>query len=277
MTLKDINFLPTGISVESGMIALSGEHQSESSAAAAAQMALDLLPWRKGPFRLGDLVIDAEWRSDKKWDRLNPAALNLQNKIVADVGCNNGYYLFRIALAGAQNVTGFDPTHKYKTQFDFVAAHAPRLPIDFRLEGWQALSNFPDHFDTIFLMGINYHEPHPPDIYHACRSALKKDGLLVCESVVAAYPENLTIYPPGKYFGIGGVYGVPTPAAIAADLEQCGFGSVSIQHIHLMSPDEQRATQFSPQRSFQDFRNADGTSTEGYPLLHRAALTAKKT
>ncbi len=31
----------------------------------------DLSPWRKGPWRIGPVAIDSEWRSDFKWQRLD--------------------------------------------------------------------------------------------------------------------------------------------------------------------------------------------------------------
>ncbi|KAA0449845.1 MAG: DUF1698 domain-containing protein, partial [Candidatus Thioglobus sp.] len=37
----------------------------------ALQNALKLLmPWRKGPYQIGDLQLDSEWRGDMKWQRL---------------------------------------------------------------------------------------------------------------------------------------------------------------------------------------------------------------
>ena len=66
-----------------------------------------------------------------------------------------------------------------------VAAHAPSLPIDFLPLGWQYLTAFPETFDTIFLMGVNYHEAEPLNLFHACLAALKPGGLLICESLVA--------------------------------------------------------------------------------------------
>ena len=34
---------------------------------------MSLSPWRKGPFEVGDISIDSEWRSDLKWARLKYA------------------------------------------------------------------------------------------------------------------------------------------------------------------------------------------------------------
>ena len=55
-------------------------------------IAIALKPWRKGPFNLNELFIDSEWRSFIKFNILKPY-LNLEGKSVADVGCNNGYYM----------------------------------------------------------------------------------------------------------------------------------------------------------------------------------------
>ena len=59
------------------------------------ETAKKLMPWRKGPFQIGDIFIDSEWQSFIKYNLLE-SHFNLENKIVADVGCNNGYYMFRM-------------------------------------------------------------------------------------------------------------------------------------------------------------------------------------
>ncbi|MCB0311323.1 MAG: DUF1698 domain-containing protein, partial [Bdellovibrionales bacterium] len=55
-----------------------------------------VMPWRKGPFELCGVEIDAEWRSDLKWERIRDCLDNPSGRIIADVGCNNGYYMFRL-------------------------------------------------------------------------------------------------------------------------------------------------------------------------------------
>lgn len=270
--IRKIRFLNTGFHIDDGVECFSGTYAAAADEELARAIARRLIPWRKGPFRLNGFLIDAEWRSDMKWDRLLPETLDLKGKTVADVGCNNGYYLYRIADAGARHVTGFDPTLKYFLQYQLIAAHAPRLPVEFQLKGWQALADYETHFDVIFLMGINYHDSEPFNIYHAVRRALKPGGLLICESVVVDRPERLNIYPPGKYAGIGGVYAIPTPAQLCADLSATGFNEVKVQHVQAMTGAEQRSAEFSPQKSLVDFVREDGWSIEGYPPLHRAAV-----
>ena len=56
----------------------------------------ELKPWKKGPLNLMNIQIDTEWRSDWKWKRLQQNLPNLKNKVVCDLGCGNGYYMFRM-------------------------------------------------------------------------------------------------------------------------------------------------------------------------------------
>ena len=59
-----------------------------------------LVPWRKGPWRFGEVEVDAEWRSDLKWNRVAGAVDGSNAGRVADVGGGNGYYAFRALAAG---------------------------------------------------------------------------------------------------------------------------------------------------------------------------------
>lgn len=273
--IQKIAFECEDFSIREGSITFTGKYLSAEQIPLVDALARELIPWRKGPFRLADLAIDAEWRSDKKWDRLAPALPDLKGQTVADVGCNNGYYLYRIAAAGAARVLGFDPTLKYWLQYRLLARHAPEnLPVDFSPLGWQFLEAFPEVFDTIFLMGINYHEAEPLNLFHACLNALKPGGLLVCESVVVPGDEDLEIFPAGKYAGIGGVYSIPTANALVSQLSLCGFRAVKVQHNALLTAAEQRSAEFSPQPSLTAALREDGFSKEGYPPPYRAAIFA---
>ena len=52
----------------------------------AKELLLQLNPWRKGPFCIHGINIDAEWRSDLKWDRLKNEITPLIDRRVRILG-----------------------------------------------------------------------------------------------------------------------------------------------------------------------------------------------
>ena len=83
------------------------------------QTAKKLIPWRKGPFKVFDLEIDSEWQSNIKYNLIRPF-FNLKDKVVADIGCNNGYYMFRMLEDKPKRLVGFDPSPLTLHQFEFI-------------------------------------------------------------------------------------------------------------------------------------------------------------
>jgi len=76
-----------------------------------------LHPWRKGPFDISGIHVDAEWRSDYKWSRLRDTVSPLAGRRVLDVGCGNGYFCFRLIGEGARLALGIDPSPLFNVQF----------------------------------------------------------------------------------------------------------------------------------------------------------------
>lgn len=104
---------------------------SDATAAQQAQLesALQALhPWRKGPFSLFGVMIDSEWRSDRKWRRLQDHIAPLTDRVVLDVGCGNGYYIWRMLGAGARFVLGVDPTLRFSPSSRPYATTRPLRP-----------------------------------------------------------------------------------------------------------------------------------------------------
>ena len=79
---------------------------------------LALSPWRKGPFQFGEVFVDTEWRSDWKWERLRDKDFFAgRPKRILDVGCGNGYHLWRMLDEGARFALGIDPAMLFGCQF----------------------------------------------------------------------------------------------------------------------------------------------------------------
>ncbi|MCK5843119.1 MAG: DUF1698 domain-containing protein, partial [Victivallales bacterium] len=83
-----------------------GKLPSAEFAADLERVLKKLHPWRKGPFNLFGVEIDAEWRSNLKWNRLSDGISPLKGKLVLDLGCGNGYYGLRMIGEGAERVVG---------------------------------------------------------------------------------------------------------------------------------------------------------------------------
>ncbi|MCA1786993.1 MAG: DUF1698 domain-containing protein, partial [Desulfobacteraceae bacterium] len=76
-----------------------------------------LSPWRKGPFNLFGIHVDAEWRSDMKWDRVATHLPDLAGKRILDIGASNGYYMFRMAAHNPALVLGLEPQSAFFCQY----------------------------------------------------------------------------------------------------------------------------------------------------------------
>ncbi len=89
-------------------IKISSENISNEENRQIKDLAWALRPWRKGPFDIFNTFIDSEWKSFIKYNLLEPH-FDLKDKCVADIGCNNGYYLFKMLKHKPKKLVGFDP------------------------------------------------------------------------------------------------------------------------------------------------------------------------
>jgi tRNA (mo5U34)-methyltransferase len=122
------------------------------------------LPWKKGPFEIFGTAIDAEWRSDFKWARLEPFIEDLTDKKVADIGCSNGYYMFRMMAQNPRLIVGFEPYLKYMYTFLFLQKFAQIPNVHLEPFGVEHIGLYPNFFDVIFCLGILYHHTDPVGI-----------------------------------------------------------------------------------------------------------------
>ena len=157
------------------------------------------MPWRKGPFRVFGIDVDAEWRSERKWNRLLPEMPDLENKIVADIGCNNGYYMFRAAHHQPKLVLGFEPFVQHYYTFRTLNGFADRKNLEIDLLGVEDTPLFPECFDVIFLLGIIYHRPSPIETLRDIQNALKPGGTLLLEAQAIPGEEPVALFPEKTY------------------------------------------------------------------------------
>ncbi|HYX37021.1 MAG TPA: tRNA 5-methoxyuridine(34)/uridine 5-oxyacetic acid(34) synthase CmoB [Oligoflexus sp.] len=229
------------------------------------------IPWKKGPFSIFGHDIDAEWRSDWKWDRFWPYIRTLKDEVVADIGCNNGYFMYRMLDAGAKHVVGFEPMARHALNFELLQNLHPTPALDFEMLGVEHIELFPEVFDTIFCLGILYHHTDPVGLLRKLAKALKYRGRLFidCQGIPGDDPVALT--PAGRYAGAGGVWFLPTRSCLENWIKRAGYTRIQWIHAAPLSPSEQRATEWAPLRSLPEFLQTDDpTKTiEGYPAPER--------
>jgi tRNA (mo5U34)-methyltransferase len=236
------------------------------------------MPWRKGPFSVFGIDIDAEWQSNRKWQRLLPVLPDLREKNVADIGCNNGYYMFRMAEHRPRFVLGLEPSVQHYYCFKALNGIAGIGQLNIDLLGVEHLPLFPACFDVIFLMGVIYHRPSPIDTLRDIHTALTPGGTLILESQAIPGEGSLALFPEATYAKAPGIYFIPTGRCLVNWLRKAGFAQVELFCSHPMSSEEQRQTEWMTFESYSDFVRPDNPrlTVEGYPAPHRVFLRGTK-
>jgi len=235
-----------------------------------------MMPWRKGPFDLFGLFIDTEWRSDLKYNFLRPY-FNLSGKKVADIGCNNGYYMFRFLEDTPAKVVGFDPSALFKSQFDLIN-HYVKSDIVYELLGVEHLPYYEEKFDVIFCLGVLYHRSDPIAMLKALAQGLAEGGEIYLDTFIIDGDEPYALCPSESYSKITNVYFVPTLRALENWCIRAGFTSFDVLGTVLTTSDEQRKTDWIESQSLEDFLDpADSSKTiEGYPAPKRGYIRIKR-
>ena len=237
-----------------------------------------LNPWRKGPFDICGVSIDSEWRSDLKWDRIKDAIAPLDDRVVLDVGCGNGYYAFRMRGMGARLVIGIDPTLLYVMQFLAINHFMQTKAIHVLPLRLHELPGNSMTFDTAFSMGVLYHQRSPEEHLGQLWSALRPRGELVLETLILPGDEAVARTPENRYARMRNVWLLPTLSMLEAWLASAGFDNVRLIDITDTTTDEQRTTEWMPFESLAEALDpADLTRTiEGWPAPCRAAVTCNR-
>ncbi len=237
---------------------------------------LGLAPWRKGPFEIGGITIDAEWRSDMKWARLRDAIAPIEGHQILDVGCGNGYYALRMRDEGAASVIGIDPTLLYVMQF-LAVNHFVRDESAFVLP--LRLHELPEparKFDTTFSMGVLYHQRAPIDHLRQLRETLRPGGQLVLETIILPGEESSASTPTDRYARMKNVWLLPTRMELTTWLQRTGLRDIHIIDETVTTSDEQRSTEWMTFESLAESLDPQDQSMtiEGWPAPRRAIVIA---
>ena len=259
------------LKIENGVVKLLGDHKPE-----LIEIAKKLHYWRKGPFEIFGTEIDSEWRSDLKWDRLLKALPDLEGKNIIDVGCNNGYFMFRMLEHNPELVLGIDPCVQYNAQFEFVNHFLRSDKLRFEMFGVEDLGLMPNSFDVMFSMGILYHHRTPLQQLFDMRTALRNNGVLLLETIIIPGEQEIAITPRDRYCGMKNIWLLPTLNMLQLWLEKSKFHQIEVISTDWQGIDEQRSTSWAGSVSYENFLDPyDASKTiEGLPAPKRCILKA---
>jgi len=239
-----------------------------------------LVPWRKGPFMINDVVLKSEWDGDMKWQRITKHIKPLKNKRVLDVGAGNGYFTFRMAMEGAKRVLGIEPFLLFNYQFRAIKSliesplNALLLPV--KLEHIPKIAIF----DTIFSMGVLYHQRDHIAHLSQLQEMMAPDAELVLETLVVECPEDYVLVPKGRYAQMRNVYSIPSIKTLKSWLNDANFNNVRVVDVNKTTTEEQRKTAWIGENgaSLEDFLNPldDSLTIEGYPAPTRAIVVCDR-
>ncbi len=262
-------------------ISFSADKLSTQEDDALMQGLQGLIPWRKGPFNFFHHQVDAEWRSDFKYQRIRPYLSSLKNRRILDVGCGSGYHIWRMLGDGARQVLGVDPSMLFLLQFQAAKKYAKSalktqqahfLPITL-----EQLPNAINEFDSVFSMGVLYHRTDPIGHLQALKSRLRKGGELLLETLVIDGALGEVLTPENRYAQMRNVWFIPSVPTLLLWCRRAGFAHAELVDLSQTSSDEQRRTDWMSYQSLADFLDPNNPqqTIEGYPAPLRASIVAR--
>jgi tRNA (mo5U34)-methyltransferase len=269
--------------VDSGTIRIGDEGDlTEEGRRVWEECAVALKPWRKGPWKIFGVDIDAEWRSDMKWERILPRAPSLKGKVVCDLGCGNGYFMYRMLDQKPKCVVGLDPNFHAWLEFQMFqhfTQDQARETLKFEMLRGENMDLFPKTFDVVFCLGVLYHTPDPVGMLRKIRDSLTRKGVIVVDCEGIPGEDHVALFPKKKYTNMKGVYFLPTEPTLVHWLRRSGFNDINVFYSEPLSPAEQRVTEWAPIRgsleeSFD--KNFESLTIEGYPRPLRMYLRATR-
>lgn len=235
-------------------------------------------PWRKGPWKFFDFEVDAEWRSNLKWDRIAPVLGDISKKRILDVGCGNAYYMFRAAAMNPELLIGLDPSIPFYLMFEMVQRFLQIPNMQYDRLGCEDLTVFDRCFDWALCMGILYHQRNPVQILRDLRNSLVVGGRAIVESQSIPGDGSMALFPENRYAKARNVYFVPTQDCLVNWVRRAGFKDVEVVSHCPVTTEEQRMTEFMTYHSLAEFLDPEDSSktAEGYPAPWRTVVVGTR-
>ena len=196
---------------------------------------------------------------------------------MADIGCHNGYFMYRMLKDKPKHIIGFEPVGKHWFNFHMLNDLLAPNQLSFELFGVEHMELFENSFDTIFCLGILYHHTDPIGLLRQMKKALKPKGELWIDCQGIAGDEPVAYMPDGKYTGARGFWFLPTTSCLINWVKRAGFQHSLVVFDEKLQPEEQRPSKWAPIKSLENFLDPhDTTKTiEGHPAPKRIYLRAK--
>ena len=235
-----------------------------------------LCPWRKGPFDLCGMKIDTEWRSDWKWQRLEPHISSLKDRTVLDIGCGSGYHCWRMSGTGAKLIVGIEPYLLFVLQYWAIRHFLTEPPVFVLPLRFEAMPDKMGCFDTVFSMGVLYHCKDPLEHLTAISEQLRPGGELVLETLIIDDEYGKLLKIKGRYAKMRNINCIPSVATLEKWLKDCGYKNIRTVDVTTTTIAEQRSTDWMKFESLDDYLSPyDPTVTiEDYPAPRRAIIIA---
>ena len=268
----------SGTDVDLRADAISATLPSEVNYEKLKEICRALISWRTGPYQLGEFALDTEWRSHMKWERISSMIPQRTGMRIADVGCSNGYFLYKLATLNPEIAIGFDPVERCWLQFALLQSMLRVPNLAFLPMGILALDVFPSFFDCILCMGVIYHQRDQALAVKKLYDATRPGGYVILESLVVPTDEPLRITPPDRYAKMRNAWTMPSAALLKALFVNAGFQDVRVESFGPLTTFEQRRTALAPFESLGDFLDPNDPSrtVEGHPAPHTAAVIGRK-
>jgi len=241
------------------------------------KIAKELIPWRKGPFRIDKFKIESEWNSYVKFNIL-AKNIDLSGKTVLDIGSNNCYYSFKMLPYSPKKIIAVEPWPLFYLQYLFINKFVQTDRIEFGLYGLEEMEDRGIKADTVFCLGILYHRKDPITALKSIKGCMNNGGELFIDNLIISGDDFTVLSPPISYAKMTNAYFIPTVNAMKGWLERAGFCEIELIETKKTDFFEQRKTEWITGLSLDNFLDPNDLSktVEGFEAPTRAYFKCRR-